>query len=349
MNLSVGIVGLPNAGKSTLFNALVGRKQAETGEHPFTTIHPNKAVVDIPDERLERLFEMTKIAKKTPAKLTFVDVAGLVKGAHQGEGLGNEFLGHIRIVDAIIHVLRAFPDSQVSHPLGEINPEQDRQIVETELVLADLAFAEKHLAEKGLANDTRLFFEKAKAWLETGKWLNLMSFTEQERLLLKAYPFLTTKKLLHVVNVAESDWDNEPFLLGDIKALKLSAKTESDLSELPWTEQRQYLKSLNLQYSALEAIVAACAGLLQTAVFYTLAGGKELRAWIFPQGTTAYDAAGMIHTDMQKGFIKAEVLSFEDFTAFSSWEKAKQAGKVALHGREYLVADGDLIEIKFSK
>lgn len=348
-NLSVGIIGLPNAGKSTLFNALIRKKQAEVAEHPFTTIRPNKGTVEVPDERLERLWEATKIEKKTHSQLFFVDVAGLIKGAHQGEGLGNEFLGQIRNADCLLHVLRAFTNPQVSLPAGSIDPKRDLEIIETELLLSDSQMIERHLKEKSLSQGARQFFQKAKTLIDKGDWLKELKLTEEESLLLKTYPLLTAKPVLHVVNVDEKDLSSKPYSLNGIKALTISAKLESDLSELPWVEQRQYLKEAKVKYSALEAVVAACYHLLSLSTFYTLTGGREVRAWPFKEGTTAYEAAGMIHTDIKKGFIKAEVISFEEFMKISSWQKAKETGKILLQGRDYQVQDGDILEVKFSK
>lgn len=348
-NLSVGIIGLPNAGKSTLFNALVRRKQAEVAEHPFTTIRPNKGTVEVPDERLERLWEATKIEKKTHNQLSFVDVAGLIRGAHQGEGLGNEFLGQIRNADCLLHVVRAFRNPQISHPTGNIDPKTDLEIVEMELLLSDSQMIERHLHEKSLSQGARQFFQKAQTLIDKGDWLKELKLTEEESLLLKTYPLLTAKPVLHVVNVDEKDLSSKLYSLNGIKALTISAKLESDLSELPWVEQRQYLKEAKVKYSALEAVVSACYYLLNVSTFYTLAGGREVRAWPFPQGITAYEAAGMIHTDMQKGFIKAEVISFEEFMKIGSWEKAKKQGNITLHGRDYKVKDGEILEIKFSR
>jgi len=325
------------------------RKQAQVAQHPFTTIHPNKGTVDVPDERLERLWEATRLDKKTHAKLTFIDVAGLIRGAHQGEGLGNEFLGYIRETDCLLHVLRAFENPQVAHPDGSIEPKRDLEIVETELLLADSQMLERHLKDKSLDKKTRQFFQKAKGFVDRGKCIRGLKLNEEEALILKSYPLLTAKPALHAVNVSEKDLSEKLYSLNGIRALKICAKLESDLSALPWVEQRQYLKELKVKHSALEAVVAGCYHLLNLCTFYTLAGKREVRAWPFKRGTTVYEAAGMIHTDMQKGFIKAETLSFEEFMKFSSWEKAKKEGKVAIFGRERKVKDGDILEIKFSR
>lgn len=347
--LSVGLIGFPNAGKSTLFNALMGGNRAVVGSHPFTTLQPNRGQVDVPDERLEKLWQKTGLNKKTHPQLGFIDVAGLVKGAAQGEGLGNEFLGHLRQVDALLHVLRAFESEKIPHPLGHPDPKRDKEIVETELLLADAQMLERHLAKKNLSPQNQALLKKVKEAVDQGQPVRTLNFSKEEQALLLSFPFLTAKPIFYVVNLEESRLVGPYYEIDSFKALAICAKLEAELTELPWTERQQYLKESGIKHSALEAVVSASFHLLHLLTFYTLTGGAEVKAWPFPQGTTAYEAAGLIHTDLQKGFIIAEVVSFEDFLKFSSWEKVRQVGKSRLVGRDYQLADGDIIEIKFSK
>lgn len=349
MNLSVGLIGLPNAGKSTLFNALVGAKQAKSGQHPFTTIKPNKGMAAVPDERLEQLFTLTKIRQKVAAQLTFVDIAGLIKGASLGEGLGNEFLSQIRPCHCLVHVLRQFDSSRISHPSGSIDPKRDLGVVRTELMLADLALVERHLADKTLDKEVRRFFQRCQNALEQEMPIATLNLTDKDLNILKLYPLLTAKAEILVLNLGENQLNHPRPEIDGQGVIPVCAKLEADLTELPWTEQRQYLKETGVKHTALEAIIADCYAKLDLITFYTLVGGKQVRAWPIPKNTSALQAAGLIHTDMQKRFVKAETIAFEDFVKAGSWHHAKQKGQIRLEGRDYQVQDGDILEIKFGR
>ncbi len=331
MSLSVGIVGIPNAGKSTLFNALLQRQIADVAEYPFTTIEPNTGVVEVPDERLAKLSGVLKIAKVVPAPVKFIDIAGLVKGAHKGEGLGNKFLSHIRETDAIIHVVRDFEEPGVPHVAGGINPIHDITIVNLELVLADFEIVARRLAEKKLENKQRGVLEKIKKILEEGKMAAEANLSEEEKKLVAEFSLLTLKPIIYVINtnverVEKLNPDEFKKVTGKSKVLILSAKSGgSPLSELI----KEACKTLDL------------------ITFYTIKGGKETRAWPIKRGASAREAAGIVHTDMAKGFIKAEVINWSELVALGSWLQAKKSGKIRVEGRDYPVQDGEVLEIKF--
>lgn len=300
MSLSVGIVGLPNSGKSTLFNALLKRQIAQVAEYPFTTIEPNTGVVEVPDERLARISQVTKITKIVPAAIKFIDIAGLIKGANEGEGLGNKFLAHIREVDAVLHVVRAFENEKVPHPHNKIDPAYDVGIVNTELELAGIV-----------------------------------------------------KPTLYVLNVDEKQLsasipiqDRFRFTILD-RVLVICAKLEMELSELTPAEQKQYLKELGVTESGLDKVIKESYGLLHLITFFTIAKGTQVQAWPIRNGSTAFEAASIVHTDMAKGFIKAEVVSCEDLVNAGGWQKAADSGKIRLEGKDYQVQDGDVVEFKF--
>jgi GTP-binding protein YchF len=339
--MKVGIVGLPNAGKSTLFNALA-RGGAEAAEYPFTTVDPNVAIVPVPDQRLQRLGETLGIERLVPEHIEVVDIAGLVRGAHKGEGLGNRFLGHIRDVDAVVHVVRAFEHPLVAHPHGEVDPARDLEDIETELLLADLESAERRLeaatkAARGGAREAiadRELWELAVAELSAGRPPP------------PAAGLLSSKPALLVANVAEG---NElPTALAKRGAIAVCARDEAELAELEPTEAEAMRAELGLDHGALEALVGATHRLLGLITFFTAVGGNEIRARSLSRGSTAYDAAGSVHTDMQRGFVRAEVIGWEDLVGAGSFAAARDAGQLRTEGRDYVVADGDVITIKFS-
>lgn len=302
MSLSVGIVGLPNAGKSTLFNALAGRRLAETAVRPFTTIEAHEAVVPLPDARLDKLAKLVNPEKTTPATVTFIDIAGLVKGAHQGEGLGNQFLGKIRETDAIVHIARAFEDPNIPHYYGRIDPKEDIEVVNIELELGGI----------------------------------------------------TDKPEIYVVNVGEGQLTASSKQLtaeswglpADIPIIVISAKLEEELVDLETEERKQYLKELGVRESGLERLIKEAYKLLELITFYTIKGGREVRAWSIKNGAIALDAAATVHTDFAQNFIKAEVINVKELLEAGSWQKAKEHGKVKLEGRDYLVRHQDVIEFK---
>lgn len=288
--LKIGIVGLPNSGKSTLFNALLQRQIAHTAEYPFTTIEPNVGVVQVPDGRLEAISGTTGIEKIVPAAIEFIDIAGLVKGAHAGEGLGNQFLGHIREVDAILHLIRGFHNPNVD---GETNPQEDTKIIKEELSHAHIE-----------------------------------------------------KPAIYVVNVDEKDLSTPEVAITE--AVKISAKLENELSELSPKEQKDYLKELGVDQTGLEKVIKLCYELLDLITFFTVAHGKQVQAWPVKKRTKALEAAGVVHTDMQKGFVKAEVVNWKRLIEAPGWKKAAEKGFIRLEGRDYEVRDGDVVEFKFN-
>lgn len=360
MNLSVGIVGLPNTGKSTLFNALLKKQQALVANYPFATIEPNIGVVPVPDERLEELAEVVAgdsgqagmTGKKPPivhATVKFVDIAGLVKGAAQGEGLGNKFLSHIREVDAICHVVRYFSDPNIIHVAGSPQPEADKEVVHAELILADLQTLDKQpTPKKSTAKKEELIkydaIEKLKNGLNTGKLAREVSLTDEEMEQITPLQLLTMKPMFFVANVSEDQLKDAY----DANTIPVSAKIEEELSQLPEEEQKEYLSSLGLSASGLERIIAKGYEMLSLISFLT-AGEKEVRAWTIRRGSTALIASGVIHTDFIKHFIKAEVVSFNDFVSLHGWKGAREKGKTRLEGKDYVVKDGDIIEFKIGK
>lgn len=341
MNLSVGIVGLPNAGKSTLFNALLTKPSAKVAAFPFTTIDKNIGVVNVPDETLFKLAVLEGIEKVTPATITFVDIAGLIKGAHEGEGLGNQFLHHIREVDLIFHVVRFFKDENVPHVHQKIDPEDDVEIVNDELLLADIATLEKRLQDKKIDPKEKQILQKYREKLNQGTLARDVASTDEEKVIIGQLNLLTAKKQLLVANVGEDE------IAGSYTYLSICARLESELTEFPWTEQQRMLKELGLpKERAKEQIILEAYKALDLVTFYTIAKKKEARAWPIRKGATALEAAGKVHTDFVKHFVKVEAINVYELLKLGSWHKAHELGKIALHGRDYLVQNQDVLEFK---
>lgn len=357
MNLKIGIVGLPNAGKSTLFNALLKKQVADAAPYPFCTIEPNVGVVPVPDVRLKKLAEVTMAEEKmeklpplVPAIVEFVDIAGLVKGASQGEGLGNKFLSHIRETDIICHVVRYFEDASVVNVAGDVNPLRDRDIIETELILADMQTLEKQQEPRGkVDHDTQKKWDlivRLKAALDLGKNARDVITDHEERILVSDLHLLSMKPVLYVLNVSEAQVTTESDVvkqLGD--AIVICAKTESELASLSPSEQQDYLASLGLSASGLDRLIQKTYSMLGLISFLTT-GVIEARAWTIVLGTKAPAAAGVIHTDFEKKFIKADCVTFADFIASSGWKGAREHGHVRQEGRDYVMQDGDVVEFK---
>lgn len=356
--LSCGIVGLPNVGKSTLFNALT-KAGAASSNYPFCTIDPNIGVVDVYDPKLEVLAQISHSKQIIYAPMRFVDIAGLVKGASKGEGLGNQFLSHIREVDAIIHVVRCFKGGDVVHVSGIFDPISDIETVNLELILSDLQSAQKILSKvskqaKGSKEmqPTLALFEKVASHLDNNHPLCTMSFTEEEKLLLKLYPFLTEKKVLYAANVGEEDLpEMENPLVGKVReyakkegntVLPICAKLEAEIAELDPAEQKPFLESVGLKETGLNRLIHTSFDMLGL-ITYLTTGEKETRAWTICRGDTAYIAAGKIHTDIQKGFARAEVIAYDDFVTFGGRNGAREAGKLRYEGRDYIVKESDVI------
>lgn len=362
MALRCGIVGLPNVGKSTLFNAITA-KQAEAENYPFCTIDPNVGMVLVPDKRLQQLSEIAKTSTIIPATIELVDIAGLVRGASKGEGLGNQFLSHIREVDAIVHVVRCFEDTNVIHVHGKVDPADDIATIETELILADLESMEKRLdkLKKNAKKEKELLpavdlAEKLIDGLGNGTPARLLLETDEEKLLGNQFFLLSAKPVLYAANVSDSDLpEGNSFTAKvaeiaekeDAKMLIISAKTEAEIAELPEEDRPEFLESLGLEMSGLDRIIRTAYDLLGLHTYFT-AGEKEVRAWTIRKGAAAPEAAGVIHTDFEKGFIRAEVIAYDDMISCGSEQKAKEAGKMRSEGKEYVVKDGDVIVFRFN-
>ena len=345
--MEIGIVGLPNVGKSTLFNALLKRQVALVANYPFATIEPNTGVVPVPDGRLDKLAEVVKesekmneLPPKVYATVKFVDIAGLVKGASQGEGLGNKFLAHIREVDAIAHVLRDFTDENVIRA-GAADPQSDFEVVEAELLLADLQTAERVQDTKD--NIIKNLAVKIALDLQKGIPVRDQSFTDEELKLVKQMAFMTAKPVIIVLNVDEKFINNAS--VGELPVVRISAKMEIELAELVEEEQKAYLQDLGVTESGLQRLIRKAFDILGLQTFLT-AGVKEVRAWTIKKGTKAPQAAGVIHTDFEKHFIKADVVEYEQFVSAGGWNNARQAGKVRTEGREYVMRENDVVEFK---
>lgn len=346
MNLSVGIVGLPNAGKSTVFNALVTTYKAKVGQYPFTTVDKNVGSVAVPDDMLVRLASLENIGKVTPTTITVVDIAGLIKGAHEGEGLGNQFLHHIREVDVILHVVRFFTDNDVPHVHQAIDPEDDLEIVNDELILADIETLDKRMKKEKVAEEERVVLSRLSGQLDKGVLANEVSLSEHELGFVKPVNLLTLKNQVLLANISESDVKNPQKEVKGKRLLSICAKLEAELAEFPWTEKQRFLKEYGLSHTAKDAIIKGVYEALDVLTFYTIAKRKEARAWTLPKGLQAIDAAGKVHTDFAKHFIKAEVISAKELLTIGNWYKAKETGKIHLEGRDYIVQDGDVIEFK---
>ncbi len=363
--VKAGIVGLPNVGKSTLFNALSNNRGAEAANYPFCTIEPNSAIVEVPDERAIVLQKFVSTDKVVPAILEFVDIAGLVKGASQGEGLGNKFLANIRECDMIVHVVRAFEDGDVIHVDGVINPINDIEVINTELALADLEMvssAKEKMAKKLRGGDKELqlvddAFTKILPVLEEGKPAYLVDLSEEERFAIKSYGLITLKKVVYAANVAESDMaaGTNDFVKQiekyatehDAGVIVVSAKAEEELVGMEGDEKKEFLAELGVTDSGLTKLIKETYRMLGLQTYFT-AGVQEVRAWTINVGDKAPTAAGKIHTDFEKGFIKAEVVAYDDFVECGGRPQARDKGKARMEGKEYVCHDGDVIEFKFN-
>jgi len=361
LGFACGIIGLPNAGKSTIFNALSAAK-AEVANYPFCTIDPNQGIVAVPDERLKKLAQILPHEKVTPTTLEFWDIAGLVKGASQGEGLGNRFLGHIRNVDALAHVVRCFEAENVVHIYSSLDPRRDIEVVQTELLLADLQVVEKRLtkaAHQAKVGDKKSsseipFLRRVQEALSAGRPAASLTPSEEEQIILHSLELLTARPLLYVANASEKELKERRWIprVEELAAREKSpvvvicGDLEAEMAELPPEERMEFLREMGLAESALNQLIRVGYELLHLITFYTTVG-SELRAWTVSRGTRVPQAAGKIHTDMERGFIRAEVISFTDFVAAGSLAAAREKGLLRVEGKEYIVQDADILHIRF--
>lgn len=364
MSLTAGIVGLPNVGKSTLFNAIT-KAGAEMANYPFATIEPNVGMVEVPDKRLERIQELILAKKIVPTTFEFTDIAGIVKGASKGEGLGNQFLENIRQTDAIVHVVRAFDDTDITSVSGKVDPIEDIDTINLELVMADLDAVNKRLAKvqraaKGRDKEALAELEvlnKIKPVLENGQSVRSIEFNDQEQKIVKGLFLLTSKPVLYVANIAEEDMADpdankymdaiKEHVKGDGEVIGVAAAAEEQIAEMDEEEKADFLEMEGVEEPGLNRLIRAAYKLLGLETFFT-AGGPETRAWTFKKGTKAPQAAGIIHSDFERGFIRAEVMSFADLDELGSAQAVKEAGKLRLEGKEYVMQDGDIVEFRFN-
>lgn len=364
MSLTAGIVGLPNVGKSTLFNAIT-KAGAEMANYPFATIEPNVGMVEVPDKRLERIQELIPAKKIVPTTFEFTDIAGIVKGASKGEGLGNQFLENIRQTDAIVHVVRAFDDTDITSVSGKVDPIEDIDTINLELVMADLDAVNKRLAKvqraaKGRDKEALAELEvlnKIKPVLENGQSVRSIEFNDQEQKIVKGLFLLTSKPVLYVANIAEEDMADpdankymdaiKEHVKGDGEVIGVAAAAEEQIAEMDEEEKADFLEMEGVEEPGLNRLIRAAYKLLGLETFFT-AGGPETRAWTFKKSTKAPQAAGIIHSDFERGFIRAEVMSFADLDELGSAQAVKEAGKLRLEGKEYVMQDGDIVEFRFN-
>lgn len=365
MALKAGIVGLPNVGKSTLFNAIT-QAGAESANYPFCTIDPNVGVVEVPDERLDKLTELVVPNKTVPTAFEFVDIAGLVRGASKGEGLGNKFLAHIREVDAIVHVVRCFEDENITHVDGKIDPISDIQTINLELILADIESVDKRIerSRKNMKGGNKQYaqevevLERIKESLYADKPARSVELSDDEKLIIRDLHLLTMKPVLYAANVSEdgvTEADSNPYvqkvrefaIAENAEVVPISAKVEAEIAELEGEDKAMFLEELGLAESGLNRLIKAAYRLLGLYTYFT-AGVQEVRAWTIHKGTKAPGAAGVIHSDFERGFIRAEVVSYDDLVAAGSMNGAKERGQLRLEGKDYVVQDGDVIHFRFN-
>ncbi|MCP6719071.1 MAG: YchF family ATPase [Patescibacteria group bacterium] len=341
MSFSVGITGLPNVGKSTLFKILT-KKKVDIAPHPFTTINPNLGIVQVPDHRLDSIAKIVEPQKITPTIIEFVDIAGLIKGAHKGEGLGNQFLAHIRNCDAILEVIRVFDDSDIENVLGEISPEKEIQVINTELLMKDLETLETSISKLEKKKDKAILkklniLKKIREGVSQGKLVSEIELKNEEKLEIKEYQFLTEKPILYILNTDSKTDFKEP----ERKHLVMNIKEKEDILELSKEERKELKLKLNLK-----ELITGCYDILNLITFFTITGGKEVRAWTATKGSRAKEAGGIVHSDFEKKFIKAEVINWQNLIDSGSLVKAREKGLIRIVGKDYVLQDGDVIEFK---